>query len=1365
MKGLLFSFALACSLASQATEYFVDCTKQDDSGDGLSEATAKHSIQAAVDLACHDDDIVTVLPGHYTDGGRIATSGDVFSRVCITNKITLRAKGGRAGRDITFIHGRHAQTLSTLDTVSAGLGSDAVRCVFVSSSGKLSHIEGFTLLDGATGCENSPNWLLDQNRGAGVYANSGAKVVDCVISNCVATYGGAIYGGEVARTFVTDNYSRNGGSAGYATKFYHSIISRSTGGVTMNASQVHNCTLVENYSSYAAASWGVFKVYNSVILHNRSTSAVAWTDLRYSAVSAGWDFYSGNDAASGSAVDSTCQVLDMTTDERFQMIAPALDDYRPLTGSALVGNGSAEAMSDIPEEFRNKDYRGETFDPAQGVNIGAYQCTATAVTGALVLKGDYAKSSDANYVVNGKERITSGLYFFGETFPKQICLGYALPSTGGYAFWGFEAEGADIIARFPQLDDTTWVLPPPAGQVLTLTARATTRVLWTDPNTHASVTNGQEATPYATIQSAVNAIANSTRAVIFAKKGEYALGGQTSAGCFNRVYIPTKFIRLVAVDGPNETVIVGATNEVDDTRCVFLAGSEGNAFKQVVTGFTLRDGRFVIGGTDGGGAARGYGGGVRITDCIITNCAAFRGAASYGCDLVRCRVIRCKATDRGMLMSAKAYSCVIEDSLPKDDIESSAYVCAESCSTWHSTILQADTSTKMNLFYAAGTKHVNTIVKSVYGIGAYATTFLGSIDWDWKWMGTEHAGLLKADPMLVGTVGDVLRVNAYSPAVGGGDTSDPDYYKYAVTDIDGNPLHLAENGKPTVGAYQMPVPVARVITSSSGQLSGNGIEPLGTNYVYVGESLTLTATDTERRNLAGFRVNGELVGGVTSYTVTPSASLEGRQDMDIAAEYVPHWYVDPNGSDSNNGWSWETPKQSLAAVMALAVSNDTVHAAPGVYTNGTMLQSRAIYNGTPALRARVVVPSFVTLESRDGPESTFIVGASAPPETANEYGCGTGAVRCVAICPHGKLKGFTVTGGRCWYEVDGNNANNDDNNRGAGIISDFFTGFASDCIISNNIAHDAGGALFGIYARCKFLENTATRWAAAARNMVALGCYFDRNRGPYPVMYWQKMIGCTIGPDNVTLAGAPAPLGSSPYAASGWNSPEVCGSLICSSGLQTSGSYAFTNCAFASELLASWSANAKTNDTCVIVPLAELATVDGVPVFGSNAAIDRGEAAWWPAEYCGTTDTAGRQRVYNGAMDIGCFEANWCGEYSRVLGQHVTVSAASPNVVKADMQHVLVKDGELVLDFGYGSKGRNTRTFTAEVTGNGVLTVTRNGEPFATLTAAAGERVFPVAFSSSPDAFVFSYVPGDADTGGALLSAFKSNIGSVLTFQ
>jgi hypothetical protein len=193
--------------------------------------------------------------------------------------------------------------------------------------------------------------------------------------------------------------------------------------------------------------------------------------------------------------------------------------------------------------------------------------------------------------------------------------------------------------------------------------------------------------------------------------------------------------------------------------------------------------------------------------------------------------------------------------------------------------------------------------------------------------------------------------------------------------------------------------------------------------------------------------------------------------------------------------------------------------------------------------------------------------------------------------------------------------------------------------------------------------------------MVAWGCYFDRNRGPYPVTYWQKLVGCTIGPDNVTLDGRPASVGSSPVSNNNWSSPEVVGTLMCLPNVQAGAVMALTNCAFSSAWLENWPSGIITNNSCVIVPTKKLATANGLPIIGANDAVDRGEKSWWDEEYCGTTDAQGNQRVYNGAIDIGAFEADWRGVYARALGRRITVSSADPSVVRARTKGVFISDG------------------------------------------------------------------------------------------
>ena len=66
-RSLLWAVVAAVCISAGATEWFVDRTRPDDSGNGQSVATAKRTIQAAVSAAAAGD-VVTVLPGVYDEG-------------------------------------------------------------------------------------------------------------------------------------------------------------------------------------------------------------------------------------------------------------------------------------------------------------------------------------------------------------------------------------------------------------------------------------------------------------------------------------------------------------------------------------------------------------------------------------------------------------------------------------------------------------------------------------------------------------------------------------------------------------------------------------------------------------------------------------------------------------------------------------------------------------------------------------------------------------------------------------------------------------------------------------------------------------------------------------------------------------------------------------------------------------------------------------------------------------------------------------------------------------------------------------------------------------------------------------------------
>jgi hypothetical protein len=195
---------------------------------------------------------------------------------------------------------------------------------------------------------------------------------------------------------------------------------------------------------------------------------------------------------------------------------------------------------------------------------------------------------------------------------------------------------------------------------------------------------------------------------------------------------------------------------------------------------------------------------------------------------------------------------------------------------------------------------------------------------------------------------------------------------------------------------------------------------------------------------------GYLVNGATNLfadlpdgklTITPE-QVETAGGISVEMIYDNNWYADAeNGDDSNSGFVI-SPKRTLAAAMAMAVSGDVVHAAPGDYNEGLMGQ-----DPTCMISSRVVVASGVLLKADQGPEVTFITGADATinPVKGTYAGCGTNAVRCVYLSPNSKIQGFAVRHGR----FRGDSPDSDDTRSGGICGKNVDSCIAQDCVITD----------------------------------------------------------------------------------------------------------------------------------------------------------------------------------------------------------------------------------------------------------------------------------------------------------------------------
>lgn len=337
------------------------------------------------------------------------------------------------------------------------------------------------------------------------------------------------------------------------------------------------------------------------------------------------------------------------------------------------------------------------------------------------------------------------------------------------------------------------------------------------------------------------------------------------------------------------------------------------------------------------------------------------------------------------------------------------------------------------------------------------------------------------------------------------------------------------------------------------------------------------------------------------------------------------WYVAPaplgddsyDGTTSNHVSGATGPRRTLASVMELAHSWDTVIALPGTYDEGS-------YEGSSSQYGRVHVPANVKLISLAGPEKTFIVGKAADAGDAN--GNGTGALRGVVL--GGTIEGFTVCGGRVRSTSDEDAAN------GGGILAYAEGALAVNCIVSNNVAN-RGGGIHGNYrtmtgtnnrytraVNCQILSNSSARPASGSRYVDAWNCVYDGNTGAGGVAFANATArNCTI--------------------LDGYTGATLFNSLLTGTD---SGSCSYTN-----SVTVNLNANSTLGEGSTQTSAAGAAIgADYRPSKETNIGIDRGVYAYYEdnfptgAAHFQDKDIRGFARVTGEAIDIGA------GEYARL---------------------------------------------------------------------------------------------------------------------
>ncbi|MBO7684964.1 MAG: hypothetical protein J6V72_01175, partial [Kiritimatiellae bacterium] len=818
------------TFAAGASTIYVDSVNgvDDAAHTGATEQLAKKTLQAAVDAAKTDDTVIA-LPGTYEEG--FAVEGTYTNRVLITKRITLKSKEKWG-----------AHIVGAFDMASGNAvpwGPAAIRCVGIKNVNNV-RIEGFTIRNGA--CHENLDGI--NGSGGGVMQLGGVSsyyVVDCVISNCVATRGAAMRNGTAIRCLMTENVSNGNGGAARESNCYSCIMAHNKcqSGM-MQGGRCVNCTLVDTDSSISCQSVFV----NSLLMCAGSMSLTGLSAIKAVTNCVTGPLVNGSGAALANNVHETIETED------FQCVAPLFDDFRLIEGCAAAtqGNGALQDLFSIPEADRHKDFFGNPVPTSGSICAGAIQQTVPVAGGGI--RFSFGHNKGIRFSFGGRDclRYAFNFYAFAETYPTQ--WQFKVSHLDGTKFFCFEANQHG--GRFyPGMDDVTWLMPPPAGIVATNTlVWATGGELYVNPGSEYSDDNDgfTPATAKKTLQAAVDAATNNYYTIVHAAEGVYDDGGSFDASASNRVTITNAKRIILKGAGAGKSVIKGladtTSGEADGRgdcamRCVCL----NNANYAVVQGFTLTDGHARTG--DDASNAQNMGGCVwaydnmngQVLDCVITNGCAARGAAVW-----RGRVQRCVITGNRDISGGMRYS----------DVRSSLVLrnpdCGGNAILGHGSVVRQCTVVGANRDETAISYNQVPVTNTVAYLCGGTTSNNKSAGTYVYYVLNANGGAIWANPLFVDASNDDYRVLSCSPAVGGGVLPD-DYYKTYSTGIGNMPIQFVD-GLPTAGAFQVPVQ-AVIATSPSGTIT-----PAMTNVLEKGESGTVNITGTPRHQI-GWTVDGE----------------------------------------------------------------------------------------------------------------------------------------------------------------------------------------------------------------------------------------------------------------------------------------------------------------------------------------------------------------------------------------------------------------------------------------------------------------------------------------------------------------------------
>ena len=632
-------------------------------------------------------------------------------------------------------------------------------------------------------------------------------------------------------------------------------------------------------------------------------------------------------------------------------------------------------------------------------------------------------------------------------------------------------------------------LLPAMVVAIVATASIAADTLWVDDDWYNQGGIGTEASPYGTIQDAVEAAASGD--TIKVKAGVYDKGGMvnTTGDIKSRVRVFDKQLHLVAVDGKENTLIVGASDPTgaadgrgpNAVRCVIVAGTGSDG--TVIEGFTICGGRTdsEIDSTSANNG-KGFGAGVYdrrgqrktyVVDCVISNCVACNGGGLTQGTAYRTLIENCHATRWGGASQASSlHTCIIAHCGGADAV----------CNSLGKAINCTFVANTSGLYYNGDTQFYNCIVA---GSAANGTAS--------KEKGIDTATCTKTathgyHQVMAPAFGD-YRPIAGTPVLTMGnpeyldDIAIPGYtLGENMTDFEGNLYPLASaGGTIAAGAIQTAATPAGGVLQFNDCTNGlviDGVAAKSGDYLYPesyptqynvkvleseGQHLFCLSRDTND----GGRLHPQMND---TFWLMPPPDMT-RASTNAALFAAAAFWCDANSGLDTNAGTAEAPFKSIQKAVDSTDANTytVIYAGEGDYNIGADGAPGKIHASTHPLTNRVYIASNKRVFIRGaGAGKSFITGAHDPVTG----GAGTGAIRPVASqSALAAVQGFTLRDAEAYYATGNTGASY----MTAGAFAGQPGTHLLDCTVTGCVG--SGAVVFNAKVeRCQIFGNTTRNY-------------------------------------------------------------------------------------------------------------------------------------------------------------------------------------------------------------------------------------------------------------------------------------------------